>query len=99
MDQPVFQGGGVNYSATIPPQPAGTAVQYVLTTSTVDLSQVSTSGIIDTVTLSTSSNSHYVVALGATPTATPTPTPTPASTPTPTPTATAASTPAVTALT
>src|SRR5438477_4021275 len=95
MVQAVLQGAGVNYTATIPVQQVGTAVQYCLTTSTVDLSQASTSGIIDTLTLSSSSNSHYVAALGATPTATPTPTPTATPTPTPTP----ASTPAVTALT
>ena len=38
-------GSGVNYSAVIPAQPAGTSVQYCITTSTVDLSQVVTSGI------------------------------------------------------
>src|SRR5438045_9088924 len=54
-------GARVNYIATIPAQPVGTAVQYCLTTSTVDLSQVSTSGIIDTLTLSTSPQSHFVV--------------------------------------
>src|SRR5207248_6936952 len=82
-------GAGVNYTATIPAQPAGTSVQYCLTTSTVDLSQVSTSGIIDTLSLSTSIQSHFVVAAGApTPTPTPTATPTPSATPTPTPTPT-----------
>ena len=35
-------GSGVNYSAVIPAQPAGTSVQYCITTSTVDLSQVVT---------------------------------------------------------
>jgi Fibronectin type III domain len=74
-------GAGLNYSATIPAQPAGTGVQYCVTTSTADLSALVTSGTIDSLTLSTSSNSHFVVAPGATPTSTPTPTPTPTSTP------------------
>ena len=55
-------GSGVNYSAVIPAQPAGTSVQYCVTTSTVDLSQVAASGTIDFLTLSTTSNTHYVVA-------------------------------------
>ena len=67
-------GSGVNYSAMIPAQPAGTSVQYCITTSTVDLSQVVTSGTIDFLTLSTSSNTHFVVAPGGTPTPTATPT-------------------------
>jgi uncharacterized repeat protein (TIGR01451 family) len=46
--------GGVTYSAQIPAQPAGTAVQYCITTSTVDLSQLSASGAIDLLTLATS---------------------------------------------
>src|SRR5207247_10115311 len=54
-------GSGVNYSATIPPQPAGTSVQYCITTSTVDLSSALASGIIDSLTLSTSTNVHFVV--------------------------------------
>ena len=74
-------GDGMHYSAVIPPQPAGTSVEYCITTSTVDLTQVSGSGIIDSLTLSTSPHSHYVVAPGATPTATPSPTPTPTSPP------------------
>jgi arylsulfatase A-like enzyme len=90
-------GSGVNYSAVIPAQPAGTSVQYCITTSTVDLSQVVTSGTIDFLTLSTSSNTHFVVAPGATATPTPTgtltPTPTPTATPTDTPTATPTATP------
>ena len=69
-------GGGIHYSAVIPPQPAGTSVEYCIVTSTVDLTQISGSGIIDSLTLSTSPHSHYVVAPGATPTATPLPTPT-----------------------
>ena len=72
----------IHYSAAIPPQPAGTSVEYCITTSTVDLTQVATSGIIDSLTLSTSPHSHYVVAPGSTPTATPSPTPSPTSLPT-----------------
>jgi len=99
-------GSGLNYSATIPAQPAGTGVQYCVATSTADLSALVTSGTIDPLTLSTSSNSHFVVAPGAnpspTPTATPPPTPTatatatPTATPTPTPTATPTPTPTAT---
>ena len=70
-------GDGIHYSAVIPPQQAGTSVEYCITTSTVDLTQAATSGIIDSLTLSTSPHSHYVVAEGATPTATPTPAPSP----------------------
>ncbi len=47
-------GSGSNYSATIPPQVAGTAVQYCIVTSTSDLSAFSTSGIIDPLILATS---------------------------------------------
>jgi arylsulfatase A-like enzyme len=47
-------GSGVNYSASIPAQPAGTAVQYCIITSTVDLSPFLTSGKIDSRTLATS---------------------------------------------
>src|SRR5438309_334050 len=72
-------GDGIHYSAVIPPQPAGTGVEYCIVTSTVDLTQIFGSGIIDSLTLSTSPHSHYVVAPGATPTATPSPTPTPTS--------------------
>ena len=46
-------GSGANYSATIPAQPDGTAVQYSILTSTVDLSPFSTSGEIDSLTLAT----------------------------------------------
>src|SRR2546430_10943439 len=84
-------GSGVNYSAVIPAQPSGTSVQYCITTSTVDLSQVVTSGAIDLLTVSTSTNTHFVVAPGGTPA--PTPTATPTVTPTPTPTATPIATP------
>jgi arylsulfatase A-like enzyme len=92
-------GSGVNYSAIIPAQPAGTSVQYCITTSTADLSQVTTSGRIDFLTLATTSNTHFVVAQGTgvtpSPTATPPPTPTatPTATATPTPTATPTQTP------
>ena len=101
-------GSGLNYSATIPAQLAGTGVHYCVTTSTADLSALVTSGTIDPLTLATSSNSHFVVAPGAnpspTPTVTPPPTPTatvePSATatatipPSPTPTATPTATPA-----
>ena len=87
-------GAGVNYTATIPAQPAGTPVQYCLTTSTADLSSVVASGTIDALTLSTSVKPKFVVSAGApTPTPTPTATPTPSATPTPTPTPTPTSTP------
>ena len=46
-------GSGINYSATIPAQPDGTAVQYSILTSTVDLSPFATSGKIDSLTLAT----------------------------------------------
>jgi arylsulfatase A-like enzyme len=80
-------GAGVNYSATIPAQPAATAVEYAVLTSTVDLSGVVTSGAIDSLTLATSNLSRYVVS-GETPAPTPTPSPAPTPTPTPEPTAT-----------
>ena len=83
-------GSGLNYSATIPAQPAGTGVQDRVTTSTADLSALVTSGTIDPLTLATSSNSHFVVAPGANPS--PTPTATPPPTPTATPSATATAT-------
>ena len=93
-------GSGLNYSATIPAQPAGTGVQYCVTTSTADLSALVTSGTIDPLTLATSSNSHFVVAQGAnpspTPTATPPPTPTPTATATPRPSVTPSPTPTAT---
>ena len=57
-------GSGVNYLAVIPAQPAGTSVQYCVTTSTVDLSQVVASGRIDSLTLATTSNTHYVIPSG-----------------------------------
>ena len=69
-------GSGVNYSALIPAQPEGMAVQYCVTTSTADLLQLKTSGAIDALTLSTSANSKFVVN-AATPTPTPSPTPSP----------------------
>jgi arylsulfatase A-like enzyme len=54
-------GSGVNYSATIPAQPSGTAVQYSLLTSTADLSSAVYSGVIDPLALSVSVNFKYVV--------------------------------------
>jgi hypothetical protein len=47
------EGSGQNYSATIPAQSGGAAVQYSILTSTVDLSRYSTPGIIDSLTLAT----------------------------------------------
>jgi hypothetical protein len=47
------EGSGVSYSATIPPQPAGTLVLYTIITSTADLSAYSTSGMIDSLILAT----------------------------------------------
>lgn len=84
-------GSGVNYSASIPAQPANTVLQYSIITSTVDLSQFFTPSIIDALTLASSSAFQLIVSDGTptpTPTATPTPTSTPTSTPTPTPTST-----------
>jgi len=54
-------GSGQSYAATIPAQQAGTGVQYCAVISTVDLTPVVTSGIIDSLTLATSSVSHFVV--------------------------------------
>jgi hypothetical protein len=47
------EGSEVSYSATIPPQPAGTLVLYTIITSTADLSAYSTSGVIDSLILAT----------------------------------------------
>src|SRR4029450_8886193 len=47
------EGSGVSYSATIPPQPAGTLLLYTIITSTADLSAYSTSGAIDSLILAT----------------------------------------------
>ena len=91
----VAAGDGVSYSATIPAQGAGTSVEYCIVTSTVDLTQVSGAGLIDSLTLSTSPHSHYVVAAGAMPTPTPTTTPTP----TPLPNAAQLQTPVLSGLT
>jgi arylsulfatase A-like enzyme len=55
-------GSGQNYAATIPAQQAGTGVQYCAVISTVDLTPVVASGVIDSLTLATSSVSHFVVA-------------------------------------
>ena len=65
-------GSGMNYSATIPPQPAGTALQYRIVTSTTDLSSFVASGSIDSLTLSTSSTFKFVVGGDTEPTPTPT---------------------------
>jgi hypothetical protein len=54
-------GSGQNYSATIPAQQTGTGVQYSAVISTVDLTAVVASGAIDSLTLATSSVSHFVV--------------------------------------
>ncbi|PYI77971.1 MAG: hypothetical protein DMF04_04765 [Verrucomicrobia bacterium] len=54
-------GSGQNYAATIPPQQVGTGVQYCAVISTVDLTPVAASGAIDSLTLATSSVSHFVV--------------------------------------
>jgi arylsulfatase A-like enzyme len=75
-------GDGIHYSGVIPPQQAGTSVEYCITTSTIDLTQIATSGIIDSLTLSTSPHSHYIVAPGTRPAPTPLPTPAPTSPPT-----------------
>ena len=47
------EGSGDSYSATIPAQPDGAAVQYSILTSTVDLSSFSKSGKIDSLALAT----------------------------------------------
>jgi arylsulfatase A-like enzyme len=54
-------GSGQNYAATIPAQQAGTGVQYCAVISTVDLTPMVASGAIDSLTLATSSVSHFVV--------------------------------------
>jgi arylsulfatase A-like enzyme len=54
-------GSGTSYSATIPGQPSGTAVQYSLLTSTAHLSSAIYSGVIDPLALSVSVNFKYVV--------------------------------------
>jgi uncharacterized repeat protein (TIGR01451 family) len=83
-------GTNVTYSAQIPPQPAGTMVQYCITTSTVDLSQVSASGAIDPVTLATTPVYKFVSENVGTPPPPPPPTPPPTPTPTATPMAVSA---------
>jgi hypothetical protein len=69
-------GSGVNYSATIPGQPAGTGVQYRIVTSTADLSPFISSGTIDALTLATSGTFKFIAGV-VNPTPTPIPTPTP----------------------
>ena len=54
-------GSGVNYSATIPPQPAGTPVVYRVLTSTTDLSPLVAPARIDALTLATSKTTKFVV--------------------------------------
>ena len=58
-------GSGINYSATIPAQPSGTAVLYTIVTSTVDLSPFLTSGTIESLTLATSGVFKVVINLRA----------------------------------
>lgn len=58
-------GSGINYSATIPAQPLGTAVLYTIVTSTVDLSPFITSGIIESLTLATTGVFKAVIQLRA----------------------------------
>ena len=70
-------GSGTSYSAQIPSQPAGTAVQYCITTSTIDLSQLSASGAIDPLTLETSPVFKFVSENPGTPAPSPPPTPPP----------------------
>lgn len=82
-------GAGVDYSATIPAQPAGMLVQYSIVTSTVDLTTYIYSGDVDPLILSTTDTYNVVSNTPTpTPTATPTPTPSPTTTPSPTPTST-----------
>jgi arylsulfatase A-like enzyme len=69
-------GSGTSYSATIPPQTAGTLVQYSIATSTVDLTPLVSSGTIDSLTLSVSPAFRFIASEAA-PTPTPTPTPGP----------------------
>ena len=57
----VADGAGTSYSATITPQPSGTAIQYCVLTSTVDLSPFVTSGIIDSLTLAVTGNVKFIV--------------------------------------
>ncbi len=76
-------GSGVSYSAQVPPQPAGTAVQYCIITSTSDLSQLSASSAIDLLTLRTSAVFKFVSENSGTPPPPPPPTPPPGPAPTP----------------
>src|SRR5262249_17525210 len=76
-------GSGVSYSSQVPPQPAGTAVQYCITTSTSDLSQLSASGAIDLLTLQTSAVFKFVSENPGAPRPPPPPTPPPGPAPTP----------------
>ena len=74
-------GSGVTYSAQIPSQAANTAVQYCITTSTVDLSRESASGAIDPLTLATTPVYKFVSENAGTPPPPPPPTPPPGPTP------------------
>ena len=56
-------GSELTYSATIPPQPAGTLVQYSIVTSTKDLTPYSTSGAIDSLILATTPTFNAVPTL------------------------------------
>ena len=65
-------GSGASYSATIPPQPAGTWLLYTIVSSTTDLSTYSTSGAIDPLILATTGVFNAML---TNPSPTPTPTP------------------------
>ena len=66
------KGSGPSYSATIPPQPAGTLVLYTVISSTADLAAYSASSVIDSLILETAAVFNASPSL---PTPTPTPTP------------------------
>ena len=76
-------GSATTYSATIPPQPVNTLVQYTIVSSTVDLTPYTKSGTIDALTLAVTPQYRFVP-VAVSPTPTPSPTATPTSTPTPT---------------
>ena len=64
-------GSETTYSATIPPQPANTLVQYTILSSTVDLTPYTKSGTIDALTLANTISFRYVTASAPTPPTTP----------------------------
>jgi arylsulfatase A-like enzyme len=69
-------GSGTTYSATIPPQPAKTLVQYTIVSSTADLAPYTKSGTIDALTLADTVQYRFVpTAVSPTPTPSPSPTP------------------------